>query len=68
MKRLVNYIIDIISEWQWLKTKPCVACEHFMYFHGCAGICTVKSGCATKRMRDCSSTCDCENFKKIRKG
>ena len=64
MKKLINYIVDTISERKWLKTKPCVACNHFMYFHGCAGICTAKSGCATKRMRDCSDTCDCGKFKK----
>lgn len=66
MSKLVNYILDIISEWKWLKTKPCAACKHFMYFHGSAGICTQKKGCAATKLQDYSSTCDCGKFKKIK--
>ena len=66
MKRLVNYIINLISEWKWLKTKPCGACKHFMYFHASAGICTAQKGCAVKLLRDYSDRCNCKKFKKTR--
>ena len=67
MKKIINYFRDKISERKWLKEKPCVACKHFDYYMGSAGICTAKSGCPTTRMKDCSDFCDCGCFKKIRR-
>lgn len=32
----------------------CGMCKMFEYFHGSAGICTVKNGCCCKKMVDCA--------------
>ena len=63
MKKIIQFIKNIIYEQRWLKSKPCVVCMNFDYYMGSAGICTAKSGCPTTRMKDCSECCDCGKFK-----
>ncbi len=67
MKKIIQFIKDIVYEQRWLKSKPCVACMNFDYYMGSAGICTAKSGCPTTRIKDCSECCDCGKFKRKRK-
>ena len=46
----------------YIKSKACIVCQHFCWFHGSAGVCEAKSGCATTRMKDVSDVCDCGCF------
>ena len=45
-----------------IKCQSCIVCDHFCWFHGSAGVCDAKTGCATDRMKDVSDVCDCGCF------
>ena len=68
MWKIKRWLSGWLEELLLIKNKTCCACESFVWFHGSSGICDAKDNRLGFSMIDCMNTCNCDCFKKKKRG